>query len=244
MKNMNQYFEESIIQVAEFSILLRRKPIKNVYLRILPNDGSIQISAPLDMSDEAAAAFAQSHLTWIRQKTKELNLSYTHFSPPQNYITGETHYVWGHPMYLDVITTNIHPYVELYQTNIHMYVHPNSSIKQRKALLFNWYRSQLKAIVPQILSHWEPVMNVHCCEFHIKIMKTRWGTCNTSAGRIWINLYLAQKPLECLEYVIVHELCHLIEPSHSKRFYHYLELFLPDWKARKTKLNQFPQTAE
>ena len=239
MQNESSQINE--ITIEEFTILIERKPIKNMYLRILPDDGSIRISAPLDMPEETVAAFAQSRITWIRNKKKKMpGTSLKQKVTARRYLTGETHYLWGHPLFLDVITTNAKPNVEIYAHCIQLYIHPESTLEQRKKLITGWYRLQLKDMIPQIFSHWEPIMGVHAREVHVKAMKTRWGTCNTDEQRIWLNLYLAQKPLKCVEYVIVHELCHLIVPNHSKRFYYYMDLFLPDWKKRKELLNQSP----
>lgn len=229
------------IFIEEFTIFIEWKPIKHMYLRILPGDGSIHISAPLDMPEETVVSFARERLPWIRSKKKYLaGTSLKPEDSARHYMTGETHYLWGQPLYLDVITTNVHPGVELYQNIIQLYVHPENTAEQRKKLLQEWYRQQLKDMIPQIFAHWEPIMGVHAEEVHIKSMKTRWGTCNPADRRIWLNLYLSRKPLKCVEYVIVHELCHLIVPNHSKRFYYYMDRFMPDWKKRKEILNQSP----
>lgn len=228
------------ITVEEFTICIERKSIKNMYLRIIPPDGSIHVSIPTDMPEETVIAFIKERIPWIR--TKKANLTQSLLEQKvsgRNYLTGETHYLWGKPLYLDVITTNSRPGVQLYANSIQLYIYPESTIQQRKSLLSKWYRRQLSDMIPQIFEHWESIMGVHAHEIHIKIMKTRWGTCNIKAKRIWLNLYLAQTPLECVEYVIVHELCHLIEPGHNQRFYHYMDVFMPDWKIRKKHLNQF-----
>lgn len=238
---INEPNQTDRIIIEEFTIFIERKPIKNMYLRILPEDGSIHISAPLDMPEETILSFARDRLSWIRNKKKKLaDTSLRQKASARRYLTGETHYLWGKPLYLDVITTNVRPGVELYQNIIQLYVHPENTPEQRKKLLQEWYRQQLKDMIPQIFAHWEPIMGVHAREVHIKAMKTRWGTCNTTDKRIWLNLYLSQKPLKCVEYVILHELCHLIVPNHSKRFYYYMDLFMPDWKERKNILNQSP----
>lgn len=226
------------IQIEDLCITVEWKPIKNMYLRILPHDGSIHISAPLQIPHDTIIAFAQDRIPWIRKKKQELADNFQEQKHFIHYQTGETHYLWGQPLYLNVITTDARPHVELYQNSIHVYVHPENTFNQREKLLTEWYRKQLKEMIPQIFAHWEPIMGVAAREVHIKAMKTRWGTCNTAQKRIWLNLHLARKPLECVEYVIVHELCHLIEASHNKRFYHYMDLFLPDWKDRKKRLNQ------
>lgn len=234
-KDTNQI---QVIQIEEFSIIVERKPIKNMYLRILPHDGSIHISAPQKIPEETIIAFARDRISWIRNKKQIITDSPQKQKISRQYQTGETHYLWGQPLYLNIITTDARPHVELYRNSIHMHVHPDNTWDQRKKLLTEWYRSQLKEMIPQIFAHWEPIMGVSAREVHIKIMRTRWGTCNTTKKRIWLNLSLAQKPLECVEYVIVHELCHLIEPNHNKQFYRYMDYFLPDWKSRKKLLNQ------
>lgn len=238
MKN-NTNPDITSITIEEFTITVERKPIKNMYLRIRPEDGSICISAPLDMPEDTVLSFAKDRLPWIRSKKRNLEkMSQKPKSSARRYLTGETHYLWGKPLYLNVITTNVRPGAELYANNIHLYVHPESTAEQRRKLLHEWYRQQLKDMIPQIFAHWEPIMGVHAREVHIKTMKTRWGTCNVAEKRIWLNLHLAKKPLTCVEYVIVHELCHLIVPNHSKRFYQYMDIFMPDWKKRKEILNQ------
>jgi predicted metal-dependent hydrolase len=218
-----------------------QKDIKNIHLSVYPPLGRVKIAAPLRMDLETIRIFAISKLGWIKlQQTKFCNQER---ETPRDYISKESHYFLGKRYLLKVVETDNKPTVEIKHDTILLQVKPNSSSEQKHIILQEWYREQLKEIVPKYIEKWEEKMDVKVAEFGIKKMKTKWGTCNREAKRIWINLELAKKPLECLEYIIVHEMVHLLERSHNNRFIAYMNRFLSQWRYFKEELNK-PLRAE
>lgn len=155
----------------------------------------------------------------------------------KTYEDGEVHYLWGNPFVLRIVETNAPASVQLSSETIELAMRPGSSKEKREAALGAWYREQLKLKIPEFIQKYESQMGVQVREFNVKKMKTRWGSCNPRAQRIWLSLELAQKPIECLEYVVVHEMVHLLEASHNKRFWGLVEDFLPEWTTAKCRLN-------
>lgn len=182
--------------------------------------------------------FAVSKLGWI--KKQQTKLCEQERETPREYINRESHYYMGKRYLLKVFEHKAPPNVILKHDTIELYVRENSSLDKRRAVLDNWYRQRLKEIVPDYIARWEESMNLNVEEFGIKKMKTRWGTCNREAGRIWLNLELAKKPAQCMEYVIVHEMVHLLENKHNETFIAYMDKFLPKWRFYKEELNKRP----
>lgn len=224
------------------SVEVRRKPIKNLNLSVNPPNGRVKVSAPMHMELETIRAFVASKLSWIRRQQQKIQNQPR--EAPREFVQGENHSVYGKRHQLKIIESNQKSRVEIDHNILTMYVRPGQTRDKREELLNAWYRSQLKQDIPPLICQYEALMNVAVSEFGVKCMKTRWGTCNTVTRRIWFNLELAKKPPECLEYIVVHEMVHLLERSHNHRFKSLMELYLPKWKHYKDELNRSPISHE
>lgn len=226
------------IILGDMPIDVVHKDIKNVHLNVYPPNGKVKISAPLRMDLETIRIFAISKLNWI--KKQQTKLQKQDRETPRDYITRESHYYMGKRYLLKVIEHDAPPRVLLKHGTIELYIRPDTNIDKRNKILDEWYRRRLKEIVPKIITQYEESMNVNVAEFAIKKMKTKWGTCNIEAKRIWLNLELAKKPRECIEYVVVHEMTHLLERRHNEVFIAYLNKFFPKWEYYREMLNKSP----
>jgi len=226
------------ITVSNIKIDVVKKDIKNLHLAVYPPTGRVRIAAPLQTNDEAIRLFAVSKIGWIRrhQRTFEAQERET----TKEFVSGESHYFNGRRYLLKVIEHDALPKVELCHRKIELYVRTGSTTKQRATVLNNWFREQLKNQIPELIGKWERTMNVKLNDWQVKQMKTKWGTCNIEAKRIWLNLDLAKKPTRCLEYIIVHEMVHLLETHHNDNFVAYMDKFFPQWKSCKKELNNLP----
>ncbi len=216
-------------------IEIEKKKIKNMYLRVLPPDGRIHITAPLRVKDEDIDRFIIAKQEWI-QKQRETLL---HKKPLQElaYVTGEMVPVWGELRTLVVYHTMNRNMVIADGDSIILKVKKDSTDKQREQLLNKWYLKELQQVLPSMIHQWESVIGVTSSSWKIRDMKTRWGSCNIRSKRVCFNLQLAKKAPKCLEYVVVHELVHLLEKSHNQIFKGYMDKFLPDWRITKKELN-------
>lgn len=230
------------LDVGGIAIEVQRKAIKNINLKVYPPDGRVSIAAPERIDLDTVRLFAVSKLHWIEQKRAKFHAQER--QPPREYISGETHYYRGQPYRLQVHPTAGKQRVERPdRETLHLHIRPTATIADREALLYAWYRQQFKEILPALVAKWEPVMGVSVNEARIKRMKTKWGTCNIKAQRIWLNLDLIRTPPHCLEYVVVHEMTHLLERLHSNRFHRLLDRFLPRHTTAKQDLAQFKLSA-
>ncbi len=223
------------IIINKISIQLERKRIKNMYLKVLPPEGRIHITAPLRMSEDEIRSFVLSKLDWIGLQQEKLRQRHTH--QELKYVTGEEIYVWGMPYTLVVSEKTGASGIDWHKDGIILTCKHDSITEERKRILDRWYREELNKRIPDLIGHWEKVMGVKASGFRIRDMKTRWGTCNTRTGNICLSLQLAKKAPRCLEYVVVHELAHLLEGSHNSRFKAYMDQFLPDWRQIKKEMN-------
>lgn len=224
---------------CQLSIEVVRKNIKNMHLAVYPPTGRVRIAAPLRIDDEAIRLFAISKIAWIRKHQRGF-VSQDRLSPRQ-YKERESHYYQGKRYLLRIIELDAAPKVIMKtKTYIDLYVRPNSTPEQKESILNEWYRTELKKLIQPIIDKWQSQIGVVVNEWQVKQMKTKWGTCNIEEKRIWINLELAKKPLHCLEYIIVHEMIHLVERHHNERFLTLMEKFLPQWKFNKEELNRLP----
>ena len=226
------------IMIGDIYIDVVHKVIKNVHLSVYPPLGRVRISAPVRMDLDAIRVFAISKLNWI--KKHQLRIQSQEREAPREYITGESHYYLGRRYLLRVIEHKASPDVSLKHETIDMYVRRNSCAARRQSILDEWYRQRMKEIVPGFIAQYEKAMKVQVSEFGIKKMKTRWGTCGIRAKRIWLNLELAKKPIECVEYVVVHEMMHMLERHHNERFLALMDKYLPKWRFYKEELNRRP----
>ncbi|MCG2710999.1 MAG: M48 family metallopeptidase, partial [Candidatus Omnitrophica bacterium] len=215
-----------------------QKDIKNVHLSVYPPSGRVRISAPLRMDMDTIRVFAISKLNWIRKQQTRFRSQVR--EAPRECITRESHYYLGKRYLLRVIEHDALPKVTLKHDTLEIYVRPNTSLKKKREILNEWYRQRLKEIIPGIISRYEKVMKVTVNDFGIKKMRTRWGTCSRVSKRIWLNLELAKKPKEYIEYIVVHEMTHLLERHHNERFVAYMDQFLAKWRFYKEGLNRIP----
>lgn len=226
------------IELGNIKIDVELKNIKNIHLSVYPPNGKVRISAPDRMALDTIRVFAISKLQWIKKQQEAFKNQER--ETPREYLTKESHYFKAKRYLLKVIEHNAKPKVILKHSEIELYIRPNSTIEKRKQILDEWYRAELKKIVPKMIEKWEKKIGVKSNEFGIKKMKTKWGTCNTKAKRIWLNLEIAKKPFECLEYIIVHELVHLLERKHNEKFVKYMNEFMPKWRFYREELNRLP----
>ena len=226
------------LHLGNITVHVVQKDIKNIHLSVYPPFGRVRISAPFRMNIDTIRVFAISKLSWIKkQQTKLRNQER---EAPREFLNRESHYFNGKRYLLKVIEQVAVPKVELKHSKIELYVRPKSSKKKLKSILDEWYRQQLKTSLPALIEKWEKKMNVQVNQFVIKKMRTKWGTCNREAKRLWLNLELAKKPGECLEYIVVHEMVHLLERHHNEKFIAYMDRFLPKWRFYKEGLNRWP----
>lgn len=226
------------ITVQSLTVDVARKAIKNLHLGVYPPDGRVRVAAPLAVSDEAVRLAVIEKLGWIkRQQSKFAD------QPRQGkreMVSGESHYFLGQRYRLRVVNHEGPARVICGKSHLELHVRPELDAEQRERVLTGWYREQLKQLIPPVLAQWEPKLGVQATNWGIRKMKTRWGTCNREARRIWLNLELAKKPKGCLEYVVIHELVHLLERDHNDRFRSLMDQFMPRWQIRRTILNQAP----
>lgn len=226
------------LKLGDIIIDVEQKDIKNIHLSVYPPAGSVRISAPLRMDLDTIRVYALSKLNWIRKQQAKLRGQDR--EAPREFLNRESHYYSGKRYLLKVVEIEAPPKIELKHSTLVLYVRPGTSTEKRQSILDEWYRSQLKRAVPELIEKWEKKLNVKVNEFGIRKMKTRWGSCNREAKRIWLNLELAKKPLECLEYVVVHEMVHFLERKHNELFTAYMNEYLPKWRFCKDELNRLP----
>lgn len=227
------------IEIRGMPVEIVRKDIKNLHVGVYPPAGRVRVAAPRHMDDEAIRVAVVSRLGWIRRQ--QAGFSSQERQSHREMVTGESHYFQGHRYRLDVIEAPGKSSVRVANNNtLELRVRPGTECAKRLEVLNEWYRRQLKAQLSELVAKWEPVLGVTVRDWRIRKMKTRWGSCNIEAQRIWLNLELAKKPPGCLEYILVHEMVHLLERLHSERFAKLMDQFMPDWRLRKDELNQAP----
>jgi predicted metal-dependent hydrolase len=233
----------SDLEVSGIAVRVVRKNIKNLHLAVYPPSGRVRVAAPYHLDDEAVRLAVVSRLAWIRRKQEAFAAQQRQSA--REIVTGESHYVQGRRYRLDVVATEGRPSVTLRDAStLELRTRPGASAATREQLLQRWYRRLLRPQVEELIAKWEAILGVHVSEWGIKRMKTRWGTCNDSARRIWINLELAKKSPSCLEYIVVHELVHLIERRHNDRFRDLMDRHLPQWRMYRDELNRAPLAHE
>lgn len=224
--------------VGGIDIQVTKKKIKNMYIRVLPPEGAVLITVPENTSDDALRMFAVSRIAWIKkQKQKFVDQAR---QTQRQYISGESYYVWGRRYRLEVVYSSVRNDVYISRSKLILQVRKESTDKQREAILNEWYRDQLKMAIPSVVEKCERIVGVHAAEWHVKNMRTKWGSCIAEHKRIWLNLQLAKKSPDCLEYVIIHELVHLLVRNHSDRFREYMDKYCPMWRTVKDSLNSQP----
>lgn len=223
------------IVISGIPIDIQKKNIKNMHLQIKPPDGHVVISAPLSMDDKAIEVYARTNLSWIKKQIEKFQQQPR--SAKRQYVSGETMYIWGKQYYLSFVPDAQKNSFEIQGDKVILSMREDSTVKQRENYVREQYRSLLKVEIERLLPKWEQITALHCESWQTKYMVTRWGTCNTEKKKLWFNLQLAQKPIECLEYVILHELIHLRERTHNSTFIAYMDMYMKNWRAVRKELN-------
>lgn len=226
------------IEVSGLQVQIVRKDIKNLHLGVYPPDGRVRVAVPRHVSDENVRLAVVSKLGWI--KRQQAGFTKQPRQTPREYVSGESHYFFGKRYLLEVIEQRGAHRVVKRHRKLQLFVNPGTSTAHREQAMNRWYRQELKQRVSALVEKWEPVIGKQVREWGIKRMKTKWGSCNINAARIWINLELAKKAPECLEYILVHEMVHLLERHHNDNFKVYMDRFLPQWRLFRETLKRAP----
>ena len=230
------------LRLGEITVDVVQKDIKNVHLSVYPPTGRVRISAPLRMTADTIRVFAISKIGWIKQQQKKVRRQER--ESPREYLDRESHYVWSKRYLLQVIEDDGPPRVEVRSGSLLLRVRPGADDAAKEALVAGWYRHLLRATVPSLIHAWEPRLNVTVSRFHVQHMKTKWGSCNPATRAIRLNTELAKKPKECLEYIVLHEMVHLLEPTHGPKFVNRMDHFMPSWRTTRDMLNSLPARHE
>lgn len=231
-----------IIQIGDLAITVTRKDIKNVHLSVLPPDGRISLSVPAGTRLEVARAYVITKLNWIREQQEKLRNQAR--EAPREFIDLESHYLWGRRHLLSVIERDAKPSVTVDHKRITLSVRPGSNHAKRAEVIHEWHKSLLHEFIPQVISKWEPKLGVQVSAYYLQRMKTKWGGCNHRECRIRLNTELVKKPNDLIEYVVVHEMLHLIESTHSTRFISLITEHYPTWREARAELNELPLASE
>ena len=232
----------SQINLGDIAVDVVLKDIKNLHLSVHPPTGRVRISAPKRMRIDTIRVFAISKLDWIKQQQTKLREQER--ETPRDYVDRESHYVWGKRYLLTVSERDEPPSIELKHSRMLLRVRPGTDEDKRQALVEEWYRERLREAVPALLARWQPLLGVRVERFFVQRMKTKWGSCNHKARTIRLNTELAKKPAECLGYIVLHELVHLVEPTHNARFVAQMDQFMPRWQLHRQVLNRLPVRRE
>lgn len=230
-----------VFELGDITIRLTRKGVKNVHLTVHPPDGRVTLVAPLTTRTEVARAYAISRLHWIRQQQKLFFEQQR--EQPRQFVTRESHHVWGRRYLLTVAEADVKPYVKLDHRRIHLFVRPGADQAKKAEVMHEWHKAILHAELPGLISKWEHKLGVKVNGYYLQRMKTQWGSCNHRAGNIRLNTELVKKPKDLLEYVLVHEMLHLLVPTHSGRFVELLDQHYPGWMEARRELNELALSA-
>lgn len=233
---------DEIIELGEILISVTRKDIKHVHLSVHPPEGRVTLVAPTSTRLEVARAYAISRLGWIREQQSKLEAQAR--EAPRQFVERESHYVWGRRYLMVVNHQDAKPSVMLDHKRITLTVRPGSDAQKRAEVMHEWQKRQLHAVVPVLINKWACKLKVKVASYYLQRMKTKWGSCNHQAGNIRLNTELVKKPKDLLEYVIVHEMVHLLEPTHNERFVSILGEHYPTWREARAELNELPLAAE
>ena len=235
--------ERRYIEVRGVSAEVVRKDIKNLHVGVYPPNGQVRVAVPLRLDDDAVRLALVSRLGWIRRQ--QAGFENQDRQSQREFVAGESHYFNGRRYRLDVVESRGLSAVRLRNnTTIELRIGPDADREDREAVLHRWYRRRLRDQLPALLAKWEPKIGVTVTDVRIKKMKTRWGSCNAEAGRIWMNLELAKKPASCLAYILVHEMVHFLERDHNDRFRELMDEFMPQWRLSRDALNRAPLAHE
>jgi predicted metal-dependent hydrolase len=226
------------IELGNIAVEVVKKDIKNVHLSVYPPFGRVKISAPLRMKLDTIRVYAISKLGWIKQQ--QLKFRSQQRETPREYLDRESHFVWGKRYLLQIVESKAPPSVQLTHGKMLLKVRPGANEDKKQAVVDEWYRAQLKKAAPPLIAKWEPLMGVKVERYFLQKMKTKWGSCNVTSKSIRLNTELAKKPSECLEYIVVHEMLHLLVRRHDDKFLRLMESYLPGWRLIRQTLNEAP----
>jgi hypothetical protein len=227
--------------IGSVSVEVTHKPIKNLHLSVLPPDGAVKISAPQGMSPDHVRAYAIGKLGWIRRQ--QARFSAQPRETPRLVVERESHRLWGRRLLLHIEEVNTAPRVEVHPRQLILFLRPGSTLEKRQSILAAWYRQELKREAAVWIDHWQQRLDVRVNKLFVQTMRRQWGSCNPSTGNIRLNTQLAQKPRSCLDYVVLHELCHLRVPDHGPAFQSLLDQHMPLWHERRRLLSAEPLLA-
>jgi len=230
------------IQIGEIAISVARKDIKHVYLSVHPPSGRVTLVAPKGTRPEVARAYAVSKLGWIRDQQAKLRGQAR--ETPRKFVERESHYLWGGRYLLSVREKEAKPSVRLDHRRIVLTIRPGTSRPKREAVMHDWQKSLLHGALPKLIQKWEPRLGVKVAGYFLQRMKTKWGSCNHRARSIRLNTELVKKPKDLLEYVVVHEMLHVIAPTHSEQFLALMSKHYPTWREARAELNELPLASE
>ena len=227
------------INVNGLAVDVVRKNIKNLHLAVYPPNGRVRVAAPLRVNDEAVRMAVIARLGWI--KRQQAKFTKQEREARHEFVNGESHYFLGNRYLLNIVEDSPSGKVVIRnKKKIDLYVRTNSDSAQRERIMLNWYRAHLRGAIPPLIKKWEKILGVQVADWGIKQMRTKWGACNIQKHRIWVNLELAKKPEQCLEYIVVHEMIHLLERHHNERFLALMRKFMPNWELHRSELNHAP----
>ena len=230
------------LQIGDLSIAVTRKDVKHVHLSVHPPSGRVTLVAPKATRPDVARAYAVSRLLWIRDKQSKLKGQAR--ETPRAFVVRESHYLWGRRYLLAIVEADSKPGVKLDHRRITLVVRPGSTKSKRAEVMHEWHKSLLHEAIPALIRKWQTKLGVEVADYFLQRMKTKWGGCNHRARHIRLNTELVKKPKDLLEYVVVHEMLHLIEPTHSERFVALLDKNYPTWREARAELNELPLGAE
>jgi predicted metal-dependent hydrolase len=239
---MNMKTESYQIRVSGMTIDVDRKDVGNLHLAVYPPTGRVRVAVPPEMSRDAVRLVVIDKIGWIKRQRRSFEKQAR--QTRRQFVSGETHYVWGRRCRMQVYETDVRPRIELVGTSFKLFVRPESTREVREQVVNDWYRAELKPRVVELFEKWSPIVGQSPDAWQIQRMKTKWGSCKPDTRRILLNLELAKKPSECLQYIVVHELVHLIERHHNSRFKAILQRCLPTWRVARDRLNEAPLAHE
>lgn len=229
------------LTVAGLGVDVIYKDIKNLHISVYPPVGRVRVAAPHRLDEDAIRLAIVQRLPWIKRQREQLQKADR--QTERRMVSGETHYVWGERLRLDA-SRNGRPGVQVKGVTLWVVASADADAEARMTILDRWYRRQLKAALPPLLTKWQPIVGAEMAKVVVRRMKTKWGTCIPHSRTIWLNPELAKKNPRCLEYIVVHELTHFLERTHNERFVALMDKHLPDWRARRDELNEAPLAAE
>ena len=227
-----------ILTVGDVAVEVVQKNVKNLHLTVHPPDGRVRVTAPLRLDMDAIRLFALSKLPWIRRQQRQFVAQER--EPAREYLDRESHWVWGQRYLLRIVERDAPPTVEVGHSELVLFLRPNGGPGRREEVLAAWYRAEVRAAALPLMAKWSAALGVAVRQLFVQRMKTKWGSCNPAAATIRLNTELGKKPPECLEYVMVHELCHLFERAHNERFRDLMDRYLPGWTHVQGELNRSP----